>query len=337
LKDLGVDLDRLKKAFDVDFFKRHNLRGVTYFNKRKFGVDKVVKHPFCYYQRFVQGLLRPKLSYEEAVKQTPLSEKGKEQLLRVLKGGVHVLKVPQEKLEEYISTHSYFDYLKNTLGVDDPGVLEMARNSCIDNLGEGADVTTIGDALTTGGLGFDPASLKDVMGQKRYEKYIKEHGYIMVDEDPYVHHFPDGNASLTRLLVRKMIPNVGPGDSAEDIVLSKFNYSELDKSSNIVRIRLNSTVVNVKHGGDPNSSSDVFVGYINGKKSRSDGLLQRDDPSYSSRYSRRTSSGIKTEYEDTIVLQHSGIEELEGNERDGNWSGHIARKYAPGGADGLSG
>ncbi|MHC4586546.1 MAG: NAD(P)-binding protein, partial [Planctomycetota bacterium] len=267
LQDLGVDLDRLKSAFDVDFYKRHNLRGVTYFNKRKFGVDKVVKHPFCYYQRFVQGLLRPELSYEEAVKQTPLSEKGKEQLLRVLKGGVHALKVPKYKLEEYISTHSYFDYLKNTLGVDDPLVLEMARNSCIDNLGEGADVTTIGDALTCGGLGFDPASLKDVMGKKKYEKYIKEYGYIMVDEDPYVHHFPDGNASLARLLVRKMIPNVGPGDSAEDIVLSKFNYSELDKSSNIVRIRLNSTVINVKHGGDPNSSKEVFVSYINDNKS----------------------------------------------------------------------
>ncbi|MHC4204896.1 MAG: NAD(P)-binding protein [Planctomycetota bacterium] len=148
LKDLGIDLDGLKSNFDVDFYKRHNLRGVTYFNKRKFGADKVVKHPFCYYQRFVQGLLRPKLSFEDAVKQTPLSEEGKEQLLRVLKGGVHLLKVPKEKLEEYISTHSYFDYLKNTLGVDDPLVLEMARNSCIDNLGEGADVTTIGDALT---------------------------------------------------------------------------------------------------------------------------------------------------------------------------------------------
>jgi len=267
LKDLGVDLDRLKAGFDVDFYKRHNLRGVTYFNKRKFGADKVVKHPFCHYQTFVQGLLRPELSYEEAVKQTPLSEKGKEQLLRVLKGGVHLLNVPQEELEEYISTHSYFDYLKNTLGVDDPGVLEMARNSCIDNLGEGADVTTIGDALATGGLGFDPASLEDVMGKEKYEKYIKEHGYIMVDEDPYVHHFPDGNASLARLLVRKMIPNVGPGDSAEDIVLSKFNYSELDKPGNIVRIRLNSTAVNVKHGGDPNSSSDVFVSYVNGRKS----------------------------------------------------------------------
>jgi len=32
-------------------------------------------------------------------------------------------------------------------------------------------------------------------------------------------------------------------------------------------MRLNSTVVNVKHGGDPNSSSDVFVNYINDNKS----------------------------------------------------------------------
>ena len=262
LDDLGVDLDRLKSAYDVDFYRRHNLRGVTYFNKRTFGEDRVVKHPFCYYQRFVQGLLRPELSFEEAVEQTPLSERGKEQLLRVLKGGVHLLDVPREELEDYIYSHSYFDYLKNTLGVDDPGVLEMARNSCIDNLGEGADVTTIGDALTTGGLGFDPASLKDVIGEEQYEKYLKDYGYIMVDEDPYVHHFPDGNASLARLLVRKMIPDVGPGDSFEDIVLSRFVYSELDKAGNIVRIRLNSTVVNVEHGGDPDSSSDVFVSYV---------------------------------------------------------------------------
>ena len=267
LKDLGVDLDRFKTAFDVDFFKRHNLRAVTYFNKRKFGEDKVVKHPFCDYPWHVEGLLRPKLSHEEAVKQTPLSEKGKEQLLRVLKGGVHVLKVPKKELEKYISTHSYFDYLKTTLGVDDPLVLEMARNSCVEHLGPGTDVATIEEALYTGGLGLDPVTLKDVIGEKRYEKYLKRDGYMIIDGDPYIHHFPDGNATITRLLVRKMIPDVGPGDSDEDIVLSKFNYSELGKSSNIVRIRLNSTAVNVKHGGDPKSSSEVFVNYINDNKS----------------------------------------------------------------------
>ncbi|MFQ6031582.1 MAG: NAD(P)-binding protein, partial [Candidatus Zixiibacteriota bacterium] len=266
-KDLGIDLDRFITAYDVDFYRRHNLRAVTYFNKRKFGEDRVVKHPFCYYSRFVEGLLPPELSYEEAVKQTPLSEKGKEQLLRVLKGGLHAIKVPKKELAKYISTHSYFDYLKTTLGVDDPGVLEMARNSCVDNYGPGADVATIEEALMAGGLGLDPVSLKDAIGKEEYEKYIKENGYIMVDEDPYIHHFPDGNASVARLLVKKMIPDVGKGNNAEDIILSKFNYSKLDKPANTVRIRLNSTVVKVKHDGHPESCRAVFVNYINDNKS----------------------------------------------------------------------
>ena len=267
LKELGVDLDRFKTAYDFDFFKRNNLGAVTYFNKKIFGEDKVVKHPYCDYPWYVQGLQRPKLSHEEAVKQAPLSEKGKEQLLRVLKGGLHVLKLPKEELNKYISTHSYFHYLKTTLGVDDPGVLEMARNSSVDFSGAGADVLTIGEALECGVLGFDPLTLKDLIGEKEYEKNLKEHGYILDEGDQYIHHFPDGNATIARLLVKKMIPEVGEGDNAEDIILSKFNYSRLDKTSNIVRIRLNSTVVNVVHGGDPNSSSEVFVNYINDNKS----------------------------------------------------------------------
>ena len=266
LKELGVDLDRFKTAYDFDFFKRNNLGAVTYFNKQIFGEDKVVKHPYCDYPWYVQGLQRPKLSHEEAVKPAPLSEKGKEQLLRVLKGGLHVLKLPKEELNKYISTHSYFHYLTTTLGVDDPGVLEMARNSSVDFSGAGADVLTIGEALECGVLGFDPLTLKDLIGEKEYEKNLKEHGYILDEGDQYIHHFPDGNATIARLLVKKMIPEVGEGDNAEDIILSKFNYSRLDKTSNIVRIRLNSTVVNVVHGGDPNSSSEVFVNYINDNK-----------------------------------------------------------------------
>ena len=267
LNDLGVDLGRFKTAYDAGFFKRHNLGAVTYFNKRHFGEDKVVKHPFCDYPWYVQGLQRPKLSYEEAVKQTPLSEKGKKQLLRVLKCGLHVLKVPKEELQKYISTHSYFDYLKTTLGVDDPGVLKMARHSASDFAGGGTDVLTLAEALECGVLGLDPLTLKDILGEEAYKKNMKTHGYIFDEEDQYIHHFPDGNATIARLLVKKMIPDVGEGDNAEDIILSEFNYAELDKSSNIVRIRLNSTVVNVKHGGDPNNSSDVFVNYINDNKS----------------------------------------------------------------------
>jgi spermidine dehydrogenase len=248
LKDIGIDVNRFRTAYDVDFYKRNSLGAVTYFNEDTFGEDKVVKHPFCNYPWYVEGLPHPALSHEEAAQQAPLSERGKGQLLRVLNGGLHVLKVPKEELQNYIRTHSYFDYLKTTLGVDNPGILKMARHSASDWAGGGTDVMSIGRALNCGALGFAPVEVWD-------------------EGNPYIHHFPDGNATVARLLVKKMIPNVGEGDNAEEIILSKFNYAELDKPGNIVRLRLNSTVVNVKHGGDPKSSSEVFVNYVNANKS----------------------------------------------------------------------
>jgi spermidine dehydrogenase len=246
--DIGIDLDQFKTAYDTDFFIKNNLSAITYFNKETFGEDKVIKHPFCNYPNYVEGLPMAKLSNEEAVKQTPLSNRAKEQLLRVLSGGLHTINVPKEELQDYISTHSYFDYLKNTLGVDEAQVMKMARNSGLDWASSGTDLMTIAAAKSCGALGFAP---KEV-----YDK-----------NNPYIHHFPDGNAGLARALVKKMIPFVGKGNNAEELVKSKFHYDELDKSSNLVRIRLNSTVVNVRHGGDPKSSSEVFVNYINDNKS----------------------------------------------------------------------
>jgi len=212
--------------------------------------------------------LRPTLSYEEAVQQTPLSEKGKQQLLRVLKGGQHVLNVPKEELQDYIRSHSYFDYLKNTLGVDDPGVLRMARHTAMDYAGSGTDVMSISRAVTSGALGSDPyEAWKDAIDEGDYQEYVNKDGGAYNVKYPFIEHYPDGNATIARSLVKKMIPNIGPGESAEEIVLSKFNYAEIDKPSNSVRVRLNSTVVNVQHAGDPNSASDVLVSYINDNKS----------------------------------------------------------------------
>jgi len=268
LGDLGVDMHRFETAYDADFFKRHGLGAATYFNKRTFGEDKVVMHPFCDYPGFVEGLLRPTLSYEEAVQQTPLSENGKEQLLRALKGGQHDLKLPKEELPEYVRTHSYFDYLENTLGIDDPGVLKMARHTAMDYGEGGTDVMSISEALASGPLGSDPyAAWKDAMEEGDYQEYVKKDGDTYNVKYPFIEHFPDGNATIARMLVKRMIPDVGPGENVEEIVLSRFNYAELDKPRNSVRVRLNSTVVNVQHGGDPNSASDVFVNYINDNKS----------------------------------------------------------------------
>jgi len=248
LEDIGVDLDRFKTAYDTDFFKRHNLGAVTYFNKRIFGEDKVVKHPYCNYPNYVEGLQGAKLSSKEAAQQAPLSKIGKEQLLRVLNGGLHKLKVPKEELQNYTRTHFYFDYLKDTLGVNDPGVLRMARHSGLDWGSTGTELMSIATARSCGAMGFEPVAVFD-------------------EDNPYIHHFPDGNAGVARALVKWLIPSVAKGNNAEELVLAKFNYTNLDKSSNTARIRLNSTVVNVEHGEGPRNSSDVTVNYISNNKS----------------------------------------------------------------------
>ena len=248
-EDIGVDLKRFNTAYDVDFFKRHDMGGVTYFNEEVFGEDKLVQHPYCNYPNYVEGILGGKLSHEEAAAQAPLSKKGREQLLRVLNGGLHTLEVQEEDLQNYINNYSYFDYLQKILGVDDPGVLRMARHSGLDWGNYSTELMSIAEAQSSGAMGFPPRAV--------YDK-----------DNPYIYHFPDGNAGVARALVKKLITKVAKGRNAEELVLARFNYAELDRPSNSVRMRLNSTVVNVKHvGSDPASANEVLVTYINDNNS----------------------------------------------------------------------
>ena len=57
-------------------------------------------------------------------------------------------------------------------------------------------------------------------------------------KEPYIYHFPDGNASIARLLVRSLIPGAAPGNTMDDIVPAPFDYGALDRSDQPVRIRL---------------------------------------------------------------------------------------------------
>ena len=242
-QDIGVDLARFDTAFDQDFYKRHNLGAVTYFNAETYGQDALVKHPFCNYYNYIEGLPGAKLSDAAAVSQTPLSEAGKQQLLRVLKGGLHKLPVPEAERATYSQTHTYFDYLKNTLGVTDPQVLHMARNSGLDWSNSGTELLTIAEAKECGALGFAPVPVYD-------------------ENNPYIYHFPDGNAGVARALVKKLIPDVAAGNNAEALLTARFDYGQLDLASNAVRIRLNSTAVNVQHVGDPSRSQAVTIQYV---------------------------------------------------------------------------
>jgi spermidine dehydrogenase len=85
-------------------------------------------------------------------------------------------------------------------------------------------------------------------------------------EEPYIFHFPDGNATVARLLVRALIPDAVPGETMDDVVTARADYSKLDEASSGVRIRLNSTAVHVQHVKGATPSKDVDVAYVRGNK-----------------------------------------------------------------------
>ena len=85
-------------------------------------------------------------------------------------------------------------------------------------------------------------------------------------QEEYHFHFPDGNASIARMLVRSLVPGSAPGNTAEDIVTANMDYSRLDREDSPVRIRLNSTAVAVRHVGNPASAKEVEVALRRAKK-----------------------------------------------------------------------
>src|SRR6266404_805077 len=85
-------------------------------------------------------------------------------------------------------------------------------------------------------------------------------------EEPYIFHFPDGNASVARLLVLALIPEATPFDTMEDVITARANYTKLDEENSAVRIRLNSTVVHVQHAKGAKSGGEVVIAYVRGGK-----------------------------------------------------------------------
>ena len=70
--------------------------------------------------------------------------------------------------------------------------------------GVGADVLTIEEALYSGVLGLDVKDLKSIYGKKDYKEFLKNDGFILDDSDDPIYHFPDGNATIALMLLKKI-------------------------------------------------------------------------------------------------------------------------------------
>jgi spermidine dehydrogenase len=256
LEDLGVKLDHFDRAYDKEFFNRHDLKPMMFFDKNIFGRNALVPYTLTDFSWAVPGIAKNTLAAAEAVQHMPLETHAREQLLRVLNSRDRALdRIGVGARVEYARTTPYFQFLKEQLQVDDPQVLRLLRSLPAEYTGMGADTLSTLEAIALGLPGISDRAVAP--------SHDDQHGHgTPAGSEPYIHHFPDGNASIARLLVRRLIPTSAPGNTMEDIVLAPFEYDRLDHSESPVRLRLNSTVVQVTHDGPPEQAQRVTVTYV---------------------------------------------------------------------------
>jgi spermidine dehydrogenase len=155
-----------------------------------------------------------------------------------------------EQKEARLLRMSYAQFLRELVRVH-PDVLRLYQRLPEPLFGYGIDAVPAYEAWEAGYPGFS-----GMFGEPEDLHWERVHFF----------HFPDGNASIARLLVRKLIPDAIPGNSAADVVTARANYAKLDEADSAVRIRLNSTAVRVKHDGDPASAREVEITYASSGK-----------------------------------------------------------------------
>ncbi len=235
IRELGFDAKRFYTAYDHDLYSSFGLSGGTFFDHMAFGTDHLA----------IGSLDDPKV-----VQGLPLSAKGKADLARLYADERNYLEgmTPEAQIE-YLAGTDYRTYLKDRAGIGD----EALR--AIESLPHG--VWNIGiDALPA-----RTAWSSDYPGFGDLDLDIHDDsGWV---EEPHIFHFPDGNATVARLLVRAMIPGSAPGGDMEDIVTARFDYGKLDDPGSPVRLRLNSTVVRARHIGDK-PANPLEITYVRG-------------------------------------------------------------------------
>jgi spermidine dehydrogenase len=243
LRGLGVDIARFETAFDRQLYASLGLSRGTFFAREAFGRDVLVAGDLFSLaaDRAAGGAGKKPLA--DVVAAVPISSASKAQLLALYDGTRDPLRgrSAQEKVA-LLERTSYRDYLTKFSGASEE-VANCFQGRTLGFFALGCDAIPAADLREFGYPGFAGLGLPaDSHPEWR---------------EPYIYHFPDGNASLARLLVRSLIPGIAAGDSMDDIVLAAFDYGALDREDHPVRLRLNSTCVDVREQG-----GQVLVGYV---------------------------------------------------------------------------
>jgi spermidine dehydrogenase len=175
----------------------------------------------------------------------PISAKAREDLLKYqLPGNTPAPKYHGDAISRQLDTVTLEDHL-----IESHGISRETFRSFL-SLDEGGGYGLGGDALS-GYCAYaftmlHPLDISDETGQQM---------------------FPGGNSGIARLIAKTLIPESIAGEhSLQDVCRNAVNFAALDRAGSPARIRLDSTVVWVKHDGDPAKSESVTIAYTRAGK-----------------------------------------------------------------------
>ncbi len=247
LADIGIEPARFEEFYDQAWAENRGLSGAVFFAREVWGEDKLV------------------LRGEDTaawVAETPLSAKAKADLIALIDApGDYMPGLTREEKLKRLSEITYKEFLLDYVKAD-PQLVTFFQTSTSGYFGVGIDATTALDARGNWNPGFDGMDL----GEEVYPAHSPSGRLAFTDPDPYIFHFPDGNAGIARALVRAMVPGALAGTTMEDLATAQVDYARLDAPESPVRIRLNATVVRVAHDGAPATAGGVTVTYSDAGK-----------------------------------------------------------------------
>ena len=223
IKEIGIQVERYEEYVNRGLYRSLGLTRATFFDKEHFGEDRLV-------------VGEGSIPWGEFFAKTPMSDQAKKDLTRLYTEKRDYLPgLTVEEKRAQLAKMSYQDYLMHVAKVAPDAITYFNGRGYRNNMR--VDTVPALVAAFRGAAGFDALGLN-------FDRSFKESSYAF--------HFPDGGASVARLLCKKIVPRSFDGEqNQETIVTARLHYERLDEESASVRIRLNSTVVRVQHDSKP--------------------------------------------------------------------------------------
>ena len=232
LEDLGVDYRKLGRYFQQDLYEgKRGLGSGVFFSEAVFGRAAVVPQA---------PDMEDARQAAAAIARFPLPEADRRALVRLYTDPDDHLR---GKGASFAERTSYHDFLKTTVGLSDRAVAYL-NDLCTEDWARNGRALSVSEAWSAGLPGTQNLGLEGEVGP---DGDLDDR---WAADEPYIYHFPDGNASIARLLVRRLIPAAAPGHTMEDIVLAPFDYGALDRPGSPVRLRLGHTVLRIENRDD---------------------------------------------------------------------------------------